>query len=162
MPQDGLNIRAPTIVSQEDRLHNFKRYALSPISANELDKIMMPAARRRRSASYDGQELLDVRQALEDLGIDEVKAAKLGIRLYKVACPWPLEPEGVRGSSPTVSSTIIVVEEKRSLIETQLKEQLRYGRAHAPVIVGKHDETGGWLFPVQGRARSKRHRDRHR
>ena len=43
-----------------------------------------------------GKSYLDVRQALDDLGIDEVKANDLGLRLYKIAAPWPLEPQGLQ------------------------------------------------------------------
>src|SRR5690606_7493339 len=95
-----------------------------------------------------GKSYLDVRQALDDLGIDEVKAASLGIRLYKVACPWPLEPEGLKRFAGGLE-TIICVEEKRSLIETQIREQL-YGTANPPVVVGKRDEDGGSLLPAKG------------
>src|SRR3546814_16698329 len=67
----------------------------------------------------------------------------LGLRLYKVAMPWPLEPEGIRDFA-TGLEQIIVVEEKRGLVEDQLRKHL-YGLANAPVIVGKCDEKGQWL-----------------
>ncbi|MCT8971615.1 indolepyruvate ferredoxin oxidoreductase family protein [Microbaculum marinisediminis] len=151
MPPGGLNIRiGDHPITQEARLHDFKRYAiLAYLRANKLDKIVMQGGKTPKiGIATAGKSYLDVRQALEDLGIDEVKAAKLGIRLFKVACPWPLEPEGVKRFADGLD-LIIVVEEKRSLIETQLKEQL-YGTGKAPVIVGKHNETGGWLFPSKG------------
>src|SRR3546814_9701122 len=72
----------------------------------------------------------------------------LGLRLYKVAMPWPLEPEGIRDFA-TGLEQIIVVEEKRGLVEDQLRKHL-YGLANAPVIVGKCDEKGQWLFPSNG------------
>ncbi len=85
---------------------------------------------------------------MDDLGLDEVKANDLGLRLYKVACPWPLEPEGLREFARGLD-LIIVVEEKRSLIEVQLREEL-YGSPHQPLCIGKKDEHGDWLFPVKG------------
>ncbi len=151
MPPGGLNVRVGDHpLMQEARLHDHKRFAiLAYLRANKLDKIVMQGGKAPKiGIATVGKSYLDVRQALEDLGIDEVQAAKLGIRLFKVACPWPLEPEGVRQFAEGLEK-IIVVEEKRSLIETQLKEQL-YGMANAPVIVGKHDEAGGWLFPSKG------------
>src|SRR3546814_18289439 len=72
----------------------------------------------------------------------------LGLRLYKVAMPWPLEPEGIRDFAPGLEQ-IIVVEEKRGLVEDQLRKHL-YGLATAPVIVGKCDAKGQWLFPSNG------------
>src|SRR3546814_5125782 len=62
--------------------------------------------------------------------------------------PWPLEPEGIRDFA-TGLEQIIVVEEKRGLVEDQLRKHL-YGLANAPVIVGKCDEKGQWLFPSNG------------
>jgi indolepyruvate ferredoxin oxidoreductase len=95
-----------------------------------------------------GKSYLDVRQAMDELGLDEVKANDMGLRLYKVACPWPLSQrelvEFARGLD-----LIIVVEEKRSLIEVQVREEL-YGTANQPVCIGKKDEEGNWLFPVKG------------
>src|SRR4029453_9729742 len=89
-----------------------------------------------------------VRQAMDELGLDEVKANDMGLRVYKVACPWPLSKaelvEFARGLD-----LIMVVEEKRSLIEVQVREEL-YGTANQPVCIGKKDEDGRWLFPVKG------------
>ena len=80
--------------------------------------------------------------------IDEVEANRLGIRLYKVGMTWPLEPKGVKKFAEGLD-LIIVVEEKRSLIETQVKEQL-YGLANAPRVIGKKDENEHWLFHAKG------------
>ena len=92
-----------------------------------------------------------MRQALDELGIDELRANALGLRLYKIACPWPLEPQGLREFAQGLDK-IIVVEEKRSLIENQLRDEL-YGIAHQPVCVGKKDETGPLAVPGHRRAR---------
>jgi indolepyruvate ferredoxin oxidoreductase len=64
-----------------------------------------------------------VRQALDDIGIDEALAAEIGLRLYKVGMPWPLEADGVRRFAEGLEE-ILVVEEKRQIIEYQLKEML--------------------------------------
>ena len=88
-----------------------------------------------------------MRQALDDLGITEEDAAEIGIRVYKVAMPWPLEPEGVRQFAEGLEE-ILVVEEKRQVVEYQLKEQLYNWRDDVrPRVVGKFDEKGEWVRP---------------
>ncbi len=89
-----------------------------------------------------------MRQALDQLGLDEVECNRLGIRLYKAGMTWPLEPRGVAKFAEGLD-LIIVVEEKRSLLETQVKEQL-YGAADAPRVIGKKDEHDQWLFHAKG------------
>ena len=89
----------------------------------------------------------DTMQALADLGIDESTARDLGIRLYKVAMSWPLEPQGARNFAQGLEE-ILVVEEKRQLIEYQIKEELYEWRAdqRPPRVVGKFDDNGEWYF----------------
>src|SRR5881409_656606 len=77
-----------------------------------------------------------------------MKCNDLGIRLYKVACPWPLSRRELVDFARGLD-LIIVVEEKRSLIEVQVREEL-YGTANQPLCIGKKDEAGNWLFPVKG------------
>ncbi len=151
MPPGGLNIflnEAP--IAREARLHDFRHAAgLAFARANGLDKVIWRGGPSPRIGIVSsGKSYLDTRQALDELGIDEVRGAALGIRLYKVAMPWPLEPQGLKAFA-TGLDFIVVVEEKRSLIETQMREIL-YGAANAPAIVGKYDEHGKWLFPSKG------------
>jgi indolepyruvate ferredoxin oxidoreductase len=151
VPADGLNIRASDpVLAQEKRLQNFKHDAvLAWLSANRLNKIIMSGGPHAKiGVIAAGKTYLDVRQALDDLGIDEVRANEIGLRLYKIACPWPLEPKGLREFARGLSK-IIVVEEKRSLIEAQVRDEL-YGSDTQPVCIGKKDEKGEWLFPVTG------------
>ena len=89
-----------------------------------------------------------MRQAFDELGIDEVRCNDLGLRLFKVGCPWPIPREQLVDFADGLD-LIIVVEEKRSLIEVQVREEL-YGTANQPVCIGKKDEQGNWLFPVKG------------
>jgi indolepyruvate ferredoxin oxidoreductase len=97
-----------------------------------------------------GKAYLDVRQALDDLGIDDAKAARLGIRLYKIGLSWPLEPEGAREFAAGLDE-ILVVEEKRPLIEDQLVKLLYHlDAAQRPRIVGKRDLDGRVLMPSEG------------
>ena len=151
MPQGGLNIRPRDgILEMEARLQDYKRDAMIAfLRANPINRMIMSGgAKPRVGVITVGKSYLDVRQALEELGIDEVRANALGLRLYKIGCPWPLEPEGLKAFAKDLD-LIIVVEEKRSLIEVQVREEL-YGSAHQPIVVGKKDEAGQWLFPVKG------------
>jgi indolepyruvate ferredoxin oxidoreductase len=151
MPSGGLNIRRKdTVLAQEERLQESKRDAmLAFIRANGLNRIITSGGRSPKIGVITvGKSYLDVRQAMDDLGLDEVKANDLGLRLYKIGSPWPLEPTGLREFARGLD-IIIVVEEKRSLIEVQLREEL-YGAAHQPLCIGKKDENGNWLFPVKG------------
>ncbi|QPC42221.1 indolepyruvate ferredoxin oxidoreductase family protein [Kaustia mangrovi] len=151
MPEGGLNIRPnDERHDQEYRLHTYKRFAAVAFArANRLDRIVFSGGKAPKIGIVStGKSYMDVRQALDELGIDEVKAADLGLRLLKVAMVWPLDPEIVEEFADGLD-LIVVVEEKRSLIETQIREQL-YGREGAPAIVGKKDEAGEHLFPAFG------------
>ncbi len=151
MPEGGLNIRlVDTILGQEARLHDFKRDAmLAFVRANKLNKLITSGGRNPKIGIITtGKAYLDVRQALDELGIDEVKCNDLGLRLYKIACVWPIGRQDLADFAQGLD-LIIVVEEKRSLIEVQVREEL-YGSANQPVCIGKKDEQGNWLFPVKG------------
>ena len=152
MPPGGLNIRANDLdfLAQEARLHEYKRAAASAfIRANSINRIVFSGGNSARLGIVSvGKSYLDVRKALSLLGIDEQRAGELGIRLFKIGCPWPLDLEDVRDFVRGLK-TVVVVEEKRSLIESQMREAL-YGQAEQPAIVGKRDERGDWLFPVKG------------
>ncbi|MGF6229843.1 indolepyruvate ferredoxin oxidoreductase [Inquilinus ginsengisoli] len=152
MPPGGLNIRWPDPpLVQEERLMRDKLYAaLAFARANRLDHLVYDSGRHRFGIVTTGKSYLDVRQALDDLGIDRALAAQLGICIYKVGMPWPLEPTGVRAFAEGLDE-LIVVEEKRALIENQLKEQLYNWQADKrPVIVGKFDEKREWILPSTG------------
>ena len=151
VPPEELGIRWPdTPQAQEKRLYEHKLEAVKAFCrANRLDRMVWDSDRAWLGVATTGKSYLDVRQAFEDLGIDEVGARRFGVRLYKVAMPFPLEPEGARRFAAGLD-TILVVEEKRALIETQLKDVL-YAGPGAPRIVGKRDEADRPLFPAAGR-----------
>ena len=151
MPPGGLNIRPiDPILAQEERLQEHKRDAmLAFVEANKINRVITSGGPNARLGIVTtGKSYLDVRQAFDDLGIDEVRANDLGIRLLKVGCPWPLSKKTLMEFAAGLEM-IIVVEEKRSLIEVQLREEL-YGTPNQPICVGKRDERGDWLFPVKG------------
>src|SRR5688572_12485301 len=159
MPEGGVNIRWPDApMEQELRLQRDKVYAaLAYARVNRLNRVTVDSPRARLGIIASGKSYLDVLQALEDLGIDEKVAGEIGIRLCKVGMPWPLEPTGVRDFARGLEE-ILVVEEKRQLIEYQLKEQLYNWRdSERPRVVGKYDEhgewevhRGDWLLPAAG------------
>ena len=148
MPAGGLNARWPDDrFEAEERLHEAKLAAMQAYARhNRLDRLIYDSPGARIGVVASGKAYLDVMQALDDLGIDKELARALGLRLYKVALAWPLEPEGLRRFADGLEQ-IVVVEEKRGLIEEQIKSLL-YGAEGAPVVVGKRDETGAVLFPA--------------
>jgi indolepyruvate ferredoxin oxidoreductase len=149
MPEGGLHIRWPDkVLEQEKRLMRYKLdAALAFARANKIDRTMLDSKNARLGIVTTGKSYLDVRQALDDLGIDDLLAEQIGLRLYKVGMVWPLEREGIRHFAEGLDE-ILVVEEKRSLIETQLKEQLYNWREDVrPRVVGKRDENGDWVLP---------------
>ena len=148
-PPDGVSIRWPDpFLATEARMQDYKIYmALHYARANRLNRIVVDSPRPRLGIVTSGKSYLDVRQALDDLGLDERDLAELGVRIYKVAMPWPLEPEGVREFAEGLEE-ILVVEEKRQVVEYQLKEQLYNWRDDVrPRVVGKFDEKGEWVRP---------------
>jgi indolepyruvate ferredoxin oxidoreductase len=153
LPAGGLNIRLPdTVLNQEVRMHQFKWYAaLAYARVNKLNRIIWDSPHARIGIITAGKSYLDTRQALDDLGIDEQIAADIGIRLYKIGMTWPLEAEGVRAFAQGLDE-ILVVEEKRQILEYQLKEELYNWRDEEqhhprPRVVGKFDDTGEWSNP---------------
>ena len=129
-------------------MQNYKIYAaLHYCRVNQLNRIVIDSPKPRLGIITSGKSYLDVRQALDDLGITEADAAEIGLRVYKIAMPWPLEPEGVRQFAEGLEE-ILVVEEKRQVVEYQLKEQLYNWRDDVrPRVVGKFDEKGEWVRP---------------
>ncbi|MBL8699157.1 MAG: indolepyruvate ferredoxin oxidoreductase family protein [Alphaproteobacteria bacterium] len=152
MPAGGLNIRRPDpSLEQERRLHGPRMDAVLAFArANRLDRVTMGAGPARLGIAAAGKAYLDVREALAELGIDERRAEQLGIRLYKIAMCWPLEPQGVLDFARGLDE-IVVVEEKRGLIEDQIARILYNAPADTrPRLVGKRDERGAVLFPSNG------------
>ncbi len=149
LPADGVHIRWPDPqLVQEQRMHEFKVYAaVAYARANRLNRLVWDAPAPRLGIIACGKAWLDVRQALHDLGIDESVARDIGLRLYKVGMAWPLEADGVRHFAEGLEE-ILVVEEKRQIIEYQLKEMLYNWRDDVrPRVVGKFDESGEWPAP---------------
>ena len=133
----------------EQQLYQVKLPAAQAFArANGLDRVVLDSPRRRLGIVTAGKAYLDVRQALQDLGIDEARAAELGLTVYKVGMTWPLEPEGARRFCSGLED-VLVVEEKRPIVEDQLA-RLLYNQSERPRLLGKQDETGAPLVPAEG------------
>jgi len=158
MPPGGVHIRWPdTALAQEARLFDFKWYAaLAYVRANRLNHNVIAGPNDRLGIIASGKAFNDTRQALADLGLDDDTCRALGIRLHKVNVVWPLEATITREFALGLSE-ILVVEEKRQVIEYQLKEQLYNWRPDVrPNVLGKFDEMaddasgGEWAQPNPG------------
>ncbi|MCB1505675.1 MAG: indolepyruvate ferredoxin oxidoreductase family protein [Hyphomicrobiaceae bacterium] len=151
MPPGGLNIRlADPPLAKEQRWHEHKRDAIHAfVRANKLDHTILDGGTNPRiGVIASGKSYSDTRQALDMLGLVDNRAAALGLKLRNIALVWPLEPEGLKTFANGLD-LLIVIEEKRALIETQAKEIL-YDLDHRPRIIGKRDEQGHALFPASG------------
>jgi indolepyruvate ferredoxin oxidoreductase len=145
MPPGGVHIRWPdTALEQEARLFDYKWYAaLAYIRANRLNYNVIESADDRFGLIASGKAYNDTRQALLDLGLDDGACRQLGIRLHKVGVVWPLEAQGTREFAQGLRE-ILVVEEKRQVIEYQVKEELYNWRPDVrPNVIGKFNEVGG-------------------
>ncbi|WP_321966533.1 indolepyruvate ferredoxin oxidoreductase family protein [Burkholderia cepacia] len=154
LPEGGLNIRWPDPpLVQEARLLDYKWYAaLAYVRANKLDRIEIDSPNARFGIMTGGKAYLDVRQALTDLGLDDETCARIGIRLYKVGCVWPLEAQGAQAFARGLDE-ILVVEEKRQILEYAIKEELyNWPDGQRPRVFGKFDEKDGaggeWSVPM--------------
>jgi indolepyruvate ferredoxin oxidoreductase len=154
MPPGGLNIRIPdSPLEQEERLWRYKRPAAIAFSRkNNLNKVVLDNPEAKLGIVTAGKAHLDLIQALDDLGIDQEKAKQLGIRILKVGMTYPLDVTAIRDFARGLDY-LFVVEEKRSLMEVQLKEELyniEVVDSSFPKIIGKLDSQGKALLPSYG------------
>lgn len=153
LPADGLGLRWPDDkMKQEARLQELKVYAaLAYARKNQLNRIHGAAhGKARLGIVSSGKAWLDTLQALDDLGLPIERCSQLGIRLLKLGLSWPLESEIVQTFAEGLDE-ILVIEEKRPIIEYLLKEHLyNWEDSKRPRIVGKFDEGGEWAQPQAG------------
>jgi indolepyruvate ferredoxin oxidoreductase len=142
LPPGGLNLRWPDDRYEQDRrLQDYKGFAAIAFArANKVNRVTMDSPNARYGIMASGKSYEDIRQALRELGITPEIATKIGLRLYKIGMPWPLEPEGVRQFAVGLEE-IFIVEERREIVENQVKQELFNWRDDVrPRIVGKMDE----------------------
>ncbi len=153
MPAGGLSIRWPDApLDQEARLLDYKLYAaLAYARANKLNYQPFNVPNARLGIVSSGKAWLDTQAALFSLGLDEATCQRIGLRLFKVGMVWPLEASGVMDFAEGLDE-ILVVEEKRQVLEYQIKEEL-FGWVGSgrkiPRVIGKfdHKDGGEWAIP---------------
>jgi indolepyruvate ferredoxin oxidoreductase len=145
LSSDTLGVQAR---KQEALMQDYKIYAaIAYARANRLNRVTLDSPAARLGIVASGKSYRDVLEALEELGIGAQEAQHIGIRVFKVAMPWPLEPDSVREFAEGLEE-ILVVEEKRQIVEYQLKEHLYNWREDVrPRVIGKFDEEGEWRHP---------------
>ncbi len=149
MPEEGLNIRlGDTPQAQEARMHDYKRFAAQAFArANNIDHRVHGKPGAKIGIVASGKTWLDMSHAFQLLGLDNDACEQLGITTYKVGMVWPLETSRLREWAQGLD-LVIVAEEKRAVIETQLKEVL-FGVPGHPRVIGWKDEQGKVLFSVK-------------
>ena len=152
IPPGGLNAQWPSTPLEQERLLNrYRIYAARAFAyANGLNTVTLDTAGARLGIITTGKAWLDVMEALDNLGIDHAVAREIGLRVLKVGMNWPLEPISIHQFAKGLKE-ILVVEEKRSVIEDQLTGQLyNWPVAERPVVIGEFDEKGNHLVTNLG------------
>lgn len=150
LPSGGLSLRWPDPpLPQDERLQTYKGYAAIAFArANKVDEVTHDVPRARFGIIASGKAYEDVLQALKELSLGPAEMAEIGMRIYKVRMPWPLEPEGVREFSQGLEE-VLVVEERREIIENQIKQQLfNWHHGERPRIIGKFDHEDHPFLPL--------------
>jgi len=152
LPPEGLGLRQmrPPLVQEALTVDRRLPAAQAFARANNLDRVAVDSPRRELSIVTAGKVYLDVRQALLDLGLDDARCAALGIRVRKLGLIWPVEPEGLTAFAQG-SREVLVVEEKRPVIEDQLARILfALPSDMRPALTGKRDPEGRILLSSAG------------
>jgi len=161
VPATGLNIEFGVwpLVAETRQFQHRLVAAQAYARANKLDKhVFGPAngsGKKKLGIVTTGKAYLDVRDALDELNIDEAEAEELGLAIYKVAMTWPLEAEGLKEFA-TDCDEILVIEEKRAFMEPQIANILyNLPEGQRPLLIGKHDELGNALVAAEGELEAK-------
>ncbi len=154
MPEGGLNIRlVDTPHAQEARMIDYKRFAAEAFShANKMDKRVWGKPGAKIGFVAAGKNWLDLEHSMALLGIDQAEAERLGVTTYKVGQTFPLDMRGFSDWAEGLD-LIVVIEEKRKLIEVQIKEALFDSRKGRRVYGWYKGGAGGMhreeLFPTR-------------
>lgn len=151
-PEDGIHLRWPDgPVDQERRMISVKlKAAQAFIKANGLDQVSHTTEKKRLGIISAGKAWLDVCQAFEELALSETDRRHLGIGVLKLAMTWPMEPTTVEKWAEGFDE-ILVIEEKRSLIEDQVARIIyNLPQECRPRLSGKQDSQGKPLVPDFG------------
>lgn len=146
---DALQVPNRIMLEERVRLRALPA-ALRYARTNKLNRVMAGSHEARLGLLISGKSWSATLAALDLLGLGLGDADRLGLRLMKVTMPWPLEPEGVEAFASGLE-TVLVVEAKRPLIETQLKDRLYHLPAdRRPAVAGKTDPSGAPLLSETG------------
>jgi indolepyruvate ferredoxin oxidoreductase len=151
-PPDGLHYRWPDLpgVQIEQRLEAKKRATLAFADANPIDKRIFGTRNARYGIVTTGKGHLDLMEALRQLGIDRAEAQRIGLEVYKIGLVWPLAHD-LALDFVKDKREVLMVEEKRGIIESQFKEYFYDYPGHKPErMIGKEDENGQPLIPWIG------------
>jgi len=151
-PANGLHIRWPDLPGPqiEERLQYKKAAVLAFTAANPIDRRIFDTPDARYGIVTTGKGHMDLMEALRLLGIDRAEAHRLGLDIYKVGLVWPLAHDAAL-DFVREKHEVLVVEEKRGIIESQFKEYFYDYPGHKPKrMVGKEDEDGKQLVPWTG------------
>ena len=148
-PEGGLNIRLVDLpVTQEERLHNFKKLAAEKFAReNGLDRHIHGKSNAKIGFVAAGKNWLDLAHAMQLLGLEEAECDRLGVKTYKIGMVWPLDVDSFEEWAEGLD-LIIVVEEKRKILEPQIKEVL-FNKVKRCRVLGHKDAEGNVLFPTQ-------------
>ena len=148
-PEGGLNIRLVDLpVTQEERLHNFKKLAAEKFARkNGLDRHIHGKSNAKIGFVAAGKNWLDLAHAMQLLGLEEAECDRLGVKTYKIGMVWPLDVDSFEEWAEGLD-LIIVVEEKRKILEPQIKEVL-FNKVKRCRVLGHKDAEGKVLFPTQ-------------
>ena len=150
LPEGGVNLGdpGPPGMYVEERAEKKVQAIKAFARANPIDKLIFNLPEAKFGIVTSGKAYLDVMEALALLGIDKTRAAEIGIDVYKVGMVWPLENMGAE-AFVTGKREVLVIEEKRNVIEDQLKSHcFNIAAEHRPErILGKYDDNGDPLIP---------------
>jgi indolepyruvate ferredoxin oxidoreductase len=148
LPEGGVGLRiGDTPLAKEQRLRQIKIPAAQAfVRANGLDRTILTSKAPKLGVVVAGQAARDVFEALSAIGLDEKRAAELGVTIFKVAMPWPLEPSAITKFCRGLER-VLVVEHKRALVEPQLKDILYHlPENQRPIVEGKRDRDGNMVL----------------
>ncbi|MDV6228037.1 indolepyruvate ferredoxin oxidoreductase family protein [Nitratireductor aquimarinus] len=151
-PPGGLHYRWPDLPGPqiEERMEAKKHAVLAFAEANPVDRHIYDVKDARFGIVTTGKAHLDLMEALRLLGIGEAECRKLGIDIYKVGMVWPLARRAALDFVKD-KQEVLVIEEKRGIVESQFKEYFYDWPGHKPhAMVGKRDEDGERLVPWTG------------
>jgi indolepyruvate ferredoxin oxidoreductase len=151
-PPDGLHIRWPDYPGPqiEERMEAKKAATLAFTAANPIDRKIFDTPDARYGIVTTGKGHLDLMEALRLLDIDSKEARRIGLDVYKVGMVWPLAEDSALDFVRD-KEEVLVVEEKRGIIESQFKEYFYDYPGRKPRrMVGKVDEHGTTLVPWIG------------